>query len=267
MSARIARPPWPMSRGNLARLENKKYRQRWGLYILEGTAAIRDALEAGAPFHGILVDDRLQDHPEERELIPVLHQSGVAVQQVPASQLKRISGLVTPPPMVGVFVEEPPLEPQIPSRDPLILALDRVQDPGNAGTLMRTAAFYGVRELWFGKGTVERYNPKVLRAAMSAHFQLRIAVNVDLEDAIRRSKKEGCRVFAADAEGEDRLAALDESHPAILLLGNEPNGVDPALLQLADARLAIARRGRIDSLNVAMAGAILLDRLLTGRNS
>ncbi|MFH0882662.1 MAG: RNA methyltransferase [bacterium] len=266
MNAHGSQPPWPMSRSNLAKLENKKYRQRWGLYLLDGTATIRDAHQAGARFHGILVDERYHNHDEETALVQALRGAGVPVQEVTEPELSHISGLITPPPLLGVVLEEQAYLPEIPVVTPLVLALDRVQDPGNAGTLLRSAAFYGVKEVWFGKGTVERYNPKVLRAAMSAHFHLKIAVNVDLESEVRRARESGCHVYVADMRGEEQAIAPDASRPAILILGNEPNGVDPVLLTLADTRLAIARRGRIDSLNVAMAGTVLLDRLYAGRN-
>jgi TrmH family RNA methyltransferase len=266
MSAHGSRPPWPISKSNLAKLENKKYRQRWGLYLLEGTAAIRDGHQAGARFYGILVDERYHGHHEETALVQTLRGSGVSVQEITESELSKVSGLTTPPPMLGVMLEEQPYLPEIPVVTPLVLALDRIQDPGNAGTLLRAAAFYGVSEVWFGKGTVERYNPKVLRAAMSAHFHLKIAVNVDLESLVRRARESGCHIYVADMEGVEQTIAPDASHPAILILGNEPNGVDPVLLTLADTRLAISRRGRIDSLNVAMAGTVLMDRLFAGRN-
>lgn len=266
MNAQESRPPWPMSKSNLAKLENKKYRQRWGLYLLEGLSAIRDGLHAGARFHGVLAIKSRHEHGEDVALLKEFRSSGIPVQEVMESELSRISGLTTPPPILGVVLEEEPYVPEIPVVTPLVLALDRVQDPGNAGTLLRAAAFYGVEQVWFGKGTVERYNPKVLRAAMSAHFDLRIAVNVDLKEAVQRAKAGGCRVYVADMEGDELPSAQHSPQPAILILGNEPNGISPDLLNLADTRLAIARRGRIDSLNVAMAGTVLLDRLLAGRN-
>jgi TrmH family RNA methyltransferase len=145
-----------------------------------------------------------------------------------------------------------------------VLALDRVADPGNVGTLLRAAAFYGVREVWLGTGSAEAHSPKVLRAAMAAHLHLRVCEQVNLAAELAGAKRSGARVLAAEMEGVERSAGSLPGRGAgqVLVLGSEAHGVDPALIELADERLAIARRGPIDSLNVAMAGTVLLDRLL-----
>ncbi|HEX05091.1 MAG TPA: TrmH family RNA methyltransferase [Bacteroidetes bacterium] len=145
----------------------------------------------------------------------------------------------------------------------VVVAFDRVMDPGNLGTLIRAAVFYGVTEFWLGEGTVDVFNPKVLRASMGAHLHATLYRGVNLEQSLTAAVAEGVRVIATemDAEGEIKPVHPD-SRPVVLLLGNEPAGVSPGLVALATEHVAIERRGPVDSLNVAMAGSVLLDRLL-----
>lgn len=255
-------PAWPMSKSNLTKLSNKKYRQRWGLYLLEGYAAIEDAIQQGGQVHGLLIDETSKFQPATQDLVAVSKEKGIEFLPVEPALLNKVSGLVTPPPAVAIMVERPSTEPDVNERGGVILALDRIQDPGNAGTLIRTAAFYGVNQVWMGRGTVERYNPKVLRSAMSADLHVAISADVDLEQQFAEVRKAGGRIYAAMMDGEEDISRRPESGPSVLLLGNEPGGVAPNLVQPDDVRLAISRRGLVDSLNVAMAGAILLDRLV-----
>jgi len=259
------RPPWPLGKTNRAKLALKKYRQRWGLYLLEGESTVRDAIMSGSDIHGVLFDPRLQEKSGDNELLQIFKKHNVSVIEVEEAELKAISGLTTPPPVLAIMLEKEPDLPSIPPEPPMILALDRVQDPGNVGTLIRSAAFYGIKEIWLGRGTVERYNPKVLRAAMAAHLQLSVIPNVDLHEAVVQAKNAGCPVYVADMEGGEEVGKIDSNHPPILILGNEPAGVDPELVAAADSRVAILRRGPVDSLNVAMAGTVLMDRLLAKR--
>jgi len=255
---------WPLGKGVLQKLTTKKYRQKFGLYLLEGSAAVRDAIEQGGEALGVLHDARALDRGQDRDALEQLRASRIPVQEVDATDLKRMSDLATPPPVIAVLRADDASEPTLPLNTPLVVALDRVADPGNVGTLLRAAAFYGVHEVWLGLGTAERYNPKVLRSAMSAHLHVRICPNVDLDTILPKAQAQGARVLAAVVEGaEPPFALMVDDAPSILLLGNEPHGIRPELVRIADRRIAIRRRGPVDSLNVAMAGTVLIDRLLT----
>ncbi len=252
---------WPIGRATLQKLAKKKYRKQAGLYLLEGVASVWDAARLGAGILGVVHDSRAGKQKAAGELLAELRRRGIPLQEVGEADLKRISGLTTPPPVIAVLrEEEEPAGEEV--AEGLTLALDRVGDPGNVGTLLRAAAFYGLREVRLGEGCAERYNPKVLRAAMSAHLHLRIAAHVALPEWVRRAREQGAVVFAATVDGGEEPRPLPAGGRAVLLLGSEPHGLSGELVSLADIRLAIPRRGPIDSLNVAMAGVVLLDRLL-----
>ncbi len=254
---------WPLGRANLIRLSTKKYRRGMGLYILEGSASILDALDADAEIVGVIHDSRALRRSGDSEALEEIKRRRVALQEVTQADLRRISGLKTPPPVLAVVRRYPARVPCIPPDARLILAVDRVSDPGNLGTLLRSAAFYGVKEVWLGRGTVGLYNQKVVRGSMAAHLHLRVCSDLDLTETIPKAKDRGCRVLVAVVEeGEVPEFIPGGSAPAVLILGSEPHGISTELMDLADIRLAIPRSGSIDSLNVAVAGTVLLDRLL-----
>lgn len=260
---------WPLGKSVLRKLANKKYRREYGLYLLDGSAAIADAFAAGADIVGVVHDARAHEREQDTRLLERLRAAGVGMDEVPMDLLAGMSDLKTPPPLVAVVRAEEAPEPELPVRDGLVLALDRVGDPGNVGTLLRAAAFFGVREVWLSRGSAELHNPKVLRAAMSAHLHLRVCEDVDLPNVAAEAKRAGAAVFATVVERAEEPEAVvtGEDQPAVLILGSEAQGVLPTLEALADHRLAIERRGPVDSLNVAMAGTVMLDRLTKPKHS
>ncbi|TAK91997.1 MAG: RNA methyltransferase [Burkholderiaceae bacterium] len=135
------------------------------------------------------------------------------------------------------------------------LLLDRVQDPGNLGTLMRTAAAAGHRKIFCGPGCADPWSPKVLRAGMGAHFYLEILQAEDWSQLLPRIV---VPILATDLHGAQSLYALDLRAPAAWLFGNEGSGVAPELLAAATTRVRISQPGKIESLNVAAAAAICL---------
>ncbi|KQX98335.1 RNA methyltransferase [Massilia sp. Root133] len=131
--------------------------------------------------------------------------------------------------------------------------LDGVQDPGNAGSILRSAGAAGIRQVYCSPGTASCWSPKVLRAAMGAHFVLEIFENVDLADLIRKA---GVPVLATSGYASERIYDVDLSRPAAWLLGHEGQGVSDALLNLATHRVVIPHAGAVESLNVAACAAV-----------
>jgi TrmH family RNA methyltransferase len=131
--------------------------------------------------------------------------------------------------------------------------LDGVQDPGNAGSILRSAAAAGIRQVYCSPGTASCWSPKVLRAAMGAHFVLEIFENVDLADLIRTA---GVPVLATSGYASERIYDVDLARPVAWLLGHEGQGVSDTLLNLATHRVAIPHAGAVESLNVAACAAV-----------
>ena len=142
-----------------------------------------------------------------------------------------------------------------PSLQSAALLLDSVQDPGNLGTILRTAAAAGIQQIFCGPGTAAVWSPKVLRAGMGAHFVLEITEDVDLVQLIQQAS---VPVYATQPDALKTIYAADLSAPSAWLFGHEGQGVSEQLLSLATERLAIPQSAQVESLNVAASVAICL---------
>lgn len=139
----------------------------------------------------------------------------------------------------------------------LLLGLDRLQDPGNLGTLMRTAEAAGVGGIVSLKGSADAFSPKVLRSSMGSGFRMPLLADASRDDLISLQKK-GFKIVAAAGDGEMDYCSYDWKQSTLLLLGNEGRGVAPELMQQCDVRLRIPMHAGVESLNVAAAGAVML---------
>jgi TrmH family RNA methyltransferase len=182
--------------------------------------------------------------------------------EVSQAELERLSNMRTPN-QVWMLVQRPQnFSPFTSHRLPLTLALDRIQDPGNLGTMMRTADWYGIRHIVCSTDTVSCYNPKVVQASMGAVFRTRVEY-VDLPQWLAAC---GMPVFGATLDGEPVTPGAElitDDHPAVLLIGNEGRGISPEALSAVTRPVTIPNYGyTAESLNASVAAAILIDRLI-----
>ena len=141
---------------------------------------------------------------------------------------------------------------------PLIMALENLQDPGNLGTVLRTAEGAGVTGILMSSGCVDLYNPKVIRSTMGSIYRMPFFVADDFHAAIRELKGHGVRWYAAHLKGEDSYDRQDYRQPTGFLIGNESRGLSDETAELADCYIRIPMCGRVESLNAAVASAILM---------
>ena len=141
---------------------------------------------------------------------------------------------------------------------PLLLITEDVRDPGNLGTMFRTAEAAGVTGILLNRGTVDLFNPKTVRATMSAIFRMPFVITEDLIPSLAGLKKAGVRLYAAHLGGKDMYDAPDYTGPSAFLIGNEGNGLSFDAAEMADEKILIPMEGKIESLNAAMSAGILL---------
>lgn len=141
---------------------------------------------------------------------------------------------------------------------PLAVCLDAVQDPGNMGTIVRTAEAAGVNCVLALKGSVDAFSPKTLRSAMGSAFRLPIFTDQDVETVLDLARSTGMRIVATDAGGDVVYSDFDWSEPVMVVFGNEGRGIEPRLLERSDAVLRIPLCAPVESLNVAAAAAVVL---------
>ncbi len=151
----------------------------------------------------------------------------------------------------------------IPAKPTFVLVLDSLRDPGNLGTLLRTAAAAGVQAVFLSPGTTDAFAPKVVRSGMGAHFRLPI-LSLSWEEISARL--EGLNTYWADMEGQVSCWEADFKKPLALIVGGEAEGVSVEARQLAGKSVGIPMPGEAESLNAAIAGAILMFEVVRQRN-
>ncbi len=239
--------------GRLRELHTSAGRKRQGLLLLEGTHLLQEVVRLGLkPELVLATPDWCLRHPQWLESLPV----ATALRQVSAEVLGAAASTRHPD---GVLLTLAPPPPPSSEAAAFVLALDRLQDPGNLGTLLRTALAAGVEQVWLGEGA-DPHSPKVLRASAGAALELpllRLSAESLLE-RVEQARQEGLRIVAAAAAAPRPYWHCNWSEPILLLLGNEGAGLAAPLLALADEQVSIPHSTAVESLNVAVAAAPLL---------
>lgn len=216
-------------------LGQKKFRDERGLFVVEGEKLVDEALHSGFDVIGLY---RTEDIGEEA--------------------MGRISQLTHPSPALAIVRQPRAVALPAFGPDELVLALDGVRDPGNLGTILRIADWFGIRLVLASEDTVELYNPKVVQATMGAIFRVRVHY-CDLAEVLRCPVKPGIQVYGTFLEG-DNIYETELASGGILVMGSEANGISPAVAASVTQKLFIppfpAGVRTSESLNVAVATAI-----------
>lgn len=243
----------------LRALSRRKGRERHGLFLAEGPHLVAELADSEIEVELVLhAGEDYPSEPEERRALERLSERGAELRKVDEGTLEEFADTVTPQ---GVLAAA-----RIPGReladlpDGGLLVFDAVQDPGNLGTLLRTAEAMGLTGVISLPGTVDPWNPKALRAAAGSTFRVPV-FDADWEEARTRLREREARVWAADPLGEPVYGGGGAPERLALVLGNEGRGVSPPVLEDAHRRVRVPTSGSVESLNVAVAGALLMDRI------
>ena len=243
-------------------LRTRKGREATGFFLIEGRRLCTELLKAGVPAELLLLSARHAEEGKYSDLAEQFAASGARVLRVPARDLERISDTVHSQGIVAAARwEELRLERLHFPRRAVVVALDRVSDPGNVGTVIRSAAWFGASAVLLGQGCADLLNPKTVRSTMGGMFHVPVCRGVILRDALEHLKRTGFKVAVADAGGSPDWRTWGTDERSALVLGSEAHGVDPSLRGLADRIIAIPRKGAGESLNVAACAAILLSAI------
>ncbi len=239
----------------LKSLQQKKYRKMHGCYLIEGKRLLAEALERGAEITAVAVEkDRMEAFSE------LLAQVEGAELLVITPAVLRALCLTEAPEGIVACVKMKQCGSAL-TEGSLMLILDGLQDPGNVGTILRTANACGVKDIYLSANCVELYNPKVVRSAMGALFTLNIRQECDLEALIPAMQADGRSVLGTSLCGENYYDG-SFSGKVGLVIGNEGNGVSESVLRLCDKQVKLPVSDSAESLNAAMAAGILLYDLM-----
>jgi RNA methyltransferase, TrmH family len=228
------------------KLLTKKERDNSGTFLVEGFHLVEEALKQHERVIGIIVSDKTG--------LPPRWDSGeVPVTLVTEEISNSLSDTEAPQ---GIYAVCRQVQLEVPNARTYLL-IDAVQDPGNLGTMIRTADAAGIDAVVVGKGSVDVFNSKVLRSAQGSHFHLPI-IRGDLNDWVERLKAKNISVYGTALEGASAYTDISTDESFALLVGNEGSGVNKELLEKTTANLYIPIYGKSESLNVAVATGILL---------
>lgn len=245
-----------------AELKQKKYRQQQGLFLAEGLRTVEEAVHSKTVvsiFYTAIDDDRTRCVLEE-----------AAAQQlklycVSDAVMKKIADTDTPQGIIAVCKVQDVTLDKLLSKGEMLLVLDRVGDPGNLGTMLRTADAAGIGGVVLLKGCVDIYAPKTVRSSMGSLFHVPVVSGVAEDKFIAEAKDAGYELLVTSLEGADNLYKADLGGRIAFVMGNEAGGVSARLLERADKRVFIPMAGRAESLNVAIAAGIVMFEALRRR--
>jgi RNA methyltransferase, TrmH family len=243
-------------------LQKKKIREEYKLYVIEGDKIVREFLSAGIPVKSLIAKPEFINSLSEESLKEVSETEPVSYEE-----LKQISGLKTPHNALAVVCMPEMKISQAKLIKELCVVLDCIQDPGNLGTIIRAAVWFGIRNIVCSEDCVDIYNPKVIQASMGAIIHVRV-LYTDLVKFLEYSKEKNLSVYGTMLQG-DSIYDQDLKQKGIILLGNESRGISEDLVPFIDHKLMIPRYTAptpgIDSLNVGMAASVVFSEFARRR--
>jgi len=232
-------------------LGQKKFRQEEGLFIAEGPKLVAELLAATPA--AVTEIYALKAWAEENKKILVK----AAVTEITERELEIISQLTTPNKVLALVKQyDTGIMPVANNR--ITIALDNIQDPGNLGTIIRIADWFGAEQIICSIGSADVYNPKVVQSTMGSIARVKVYYT-NLEEWLRSQKN--IPVYAASLAGQN-VMAMKKVNEAIIIIGNESKGISESVAALATAKITIPQKGKAESLNAAVAAGIILSHLV-----
>jgi len=243
------------------RLNKRAFRQRERAFLAEGPQAVAEAFHCGAQVTDLFVT--VPARTRHGDLVAAIATAGIPVHVVSGEVMDELAQTVTPQGLLAVcgFVDVP-LAEVARAAPALVALLANVRDPGNAGTVLRTADAAGAHAVVFADASVDPYNGKCVRASAGSLFHLPVVAGTRLEEAVVALREAGLRIVAADGRAgrslDDPEVQARLAGPTAWMFGNEAWGLPPELVALADEPVAVPIYGRAESLNLAAAAAVCL---------
>lgn len=231
-------------------LHKKKYRQKYGLFTVEGEKSISELIHSSYEIDEIFALESWSGWQENKS-------TGLKITPATETELQKLSFFNTPSPVLAV-ANIPTESTSVPDRG-WVLVLDKISDPGNLGTMVRIADWYNIKKIYCSEDTVDFFNPKTISATMGSFTRCTIVyTNLKQLFESHASPKYYCLM---EGEALHRIG-LEDIQPGLIVIGNEANGIRSELLSLPHRAISIARLGQAESLNAAIAAGIVCDRLI-----
>lgn len=246
---------------HLNELQQKKHRKAAQEFIVEGVKGVEEAIENGEVIL-IVIDGALRDEADIQKVIKLAEEDEVQVEFCGRKDIGEIKTTDTFPGILAVVSTNDIGLEEI-ARGPIV-ALDGVKDPGNLGTIIRTADWFGIQNIMLAEDSVDPYNPKVVRSTMGSIFRTQVFESQSLATSLQMLKEKfGYRVVSLEMDGQNLPEKLlkKDTENVVFLFGSESHGVRPELEKFIDLKYTIPGKGQAESLNVAVAAAIVMSRI------
>ena len=239
----------------IRKLKEKKYRDEFGEFIIEGSKIIEEALNEKENIKIIVICDNCanQIEIEQTLMYEIAKQKCIYVDE---KVFLTISDVQNPQGILAVVAKKN-IEEKINFEDDIIIALDDIQDPGNIGTIIRTVDSVGLKQIILSKKSADVYNSKVVRATMGAIFRVNFIETNNLVETLKEIKKHKFTISATSLNTDNSLYDL-KLKKTVIVVGNEANGVSKDVLNISDEKIKIPMLGKTESLNVAVATGVIL---------
>ena len=232
-------------------LSQKKVRARSGLFLMEGTRLLEEANNRGVKIKYLVVNETAENVTKINQDCQVL--------RLPNHLFKKVSDTISPQGIIAVAEQiEISLADIILGANPLVVVINGLQDPGNLGTIIRTSAAAGATAVLLTGGTVDLYNPKVVRSTMGSLFQVPIVNGLDDDEAVKWLEGNSINIMVADLDSEEYYYSVDLKKSLALVIGNENRGPKDIWRMAAYKKIKIPILGFTESLNASVAAGIIL---------
>ena len=241
---------------HIKKLKDKKYRDQNNEYIIEGIKLVQEAIQEKAKIKQIVIcEENKQTELISKEMLyEIAKYECIYVTQKIFNTITDVKN----PQGILAILEKPNIENnQVDYSENIIVVLDDIQDPGNLGTILRTVDSIGLKQIVVSKGTTDAYNPKVVRSTMGAIFRTNIIEVENLEKFLKETRRHKYETVVTTPNTEQTIYEINY-HKKVIIIGNEANGVNPAIIKTADKKVKIPMPGKSESLNASVATAIVL---------
>lgn len=230
---------------NIKKLKEKKY--RLDTYIVEGIKMVKEAISENQEIELIAIREDFKIDFDTKK---------IKIVTISNKIFNDISDVKTPQGILAVIKKNQ--NNQIETNSDYILALDSLQDPGNMGTIIRTADSANINKIIINKTTVDPYSPKVIRSTMGAIYRTNIIEVEDLKATLKEMKSKGFQIITTDLKATQSIYDINYNNKTVVVIGNEANGVSQEILQTADKKVIIPMLGKTESLNASIAASIMI---------
>ena len=230
---------------NIKKLKEKKY--RLDSYIVEGIKMVKEAISENQEIALIAIREDFKIDFDTKK---------IKIVTISNKIFNDISDVKTPQGILAVIKKNQ--NNQIETNSDYILALDSLQDPGNMGTIIRTADSANINQIIINKTTVDPYSPKVIRSTMGAIYRTNIIEVEDLKATLKEMQSNGFQIITTDLKATQSIYDINYNNKTVVVIGNEANGVSQEILQTADKKVIIPMLGKTESLNASIAASIMI---------